>query len=262
MTVASNLAIASAAGEIVTIAVLLYRRIWRTFPMFSIFMVWAFVSDLIGLHFLLSRSDAAYFSFFRLQMVIDSVAMFAVLVELFWSVLRPMRSSLPRGTIVFLALLIAGAGLFIWPLAGTTMDDTLSHNAFVWIQLQQTMAILRIVCFLVMAGFSQVLAIGWRDRELQVATGFGFYSIVSLLVAILESHQYTDAKYHWLDYAVSASYLGTMAYWVVSFSIKEQERKEFSPQMQQFLLQMGGGVRAGRIALTDLPAERSKLKDK
>jgi hypothetical protein len=53
-----------------------------------------------------------------------------------------------------------------------------------------------------------------------------------------------------------------MAYWVVSFSIKEQERKEFSPQMQQFLLQMGGGVRAGRIALTDLPAERSKLKDK
>ena len=43
-------------------------------------------------------------------------------------------------------------------------------------QLQHTVSILRILFFLVLAGGSQLLSIGWRDRELQVATGLGFYS--------------------------------------------------------------------------------------
>ena len=94
-----------------------------------------------------------------------------------------------------------------------------------------------------MACFSQLLSIGWRDRELQVATGLGLYSIVSLTVTMLHSHQFSGEKFHYLDYGVSLSYLGTLAYWVVSFAAKEYQRQEFSPQMRDFLLLMGGGAR-------------------
>jgi hypothetical protein len=113
-----------------------------------------------------------------------------------------------------------------------------------------------------MAGFSQLLAIGWRDRELQVATGLGFYSIVSLLVTLYNSHQVDKNLIHEFNVAVSLSYLGTLGYWVLSFAAKEYQRKEFSPQMQQFLVYMGGTARAGSIALRDLPPDHLRKRDK
>jgi len=158
-------------------------------------------------------------------------------------------------------LLVALACLAIWPLAGMTVPQHASRFDAILFQSQETFAILRVACFLVMASFSQLLAIGWRDRELQVATGLGLYSIASLLVTLLHSHQKLGPQYHWLDVAVSASYVCTLTYWIFSFATKEQERKEFSPQMQQLLLLMGGGARTGRISLGDLPSGHRRKKD-
>ncbi|MFC5861993.1 hypothetical protein ACFPT7_06790 [Acidicapsa dinghuensis] len=155
------------------------------------------------------------------------------------------------------------AGLIVWPLAGMTMPPGLSKHGELYVHFQQTVAILRVVCFLFMAGFSQVLSIGWKDRELQVATGLGFFSIVTLIVAVLHSHQEAGTLYyHWLDRATTCSYIGSLSYWIVSFVTKEQERKEFSPQMQELLLLMSGGARASRIALGELPSDQQRKRIK
>jgi hypothetical protein len=181
---------AGIVGESAVCGLVWKRKVWRTLPCFSIYVLWTLASDL-------------------------------------------------------------ASSLILWKMSG-----------FVYgFQLQETFAILRVACFLVMASFSQLLSIGWRDRELQVATGFGLYSIVSLLVTLLHSHQTWSPQYHWLDQALSASYLCTLTYWIFSFATKEQERKEFSPQMQQLLLLMGGGARTGRISLGDLPSEHRRKKD-
>ena len=67
---------------------------------------------------------------------------------------------------------------------------------------------MRILFFLAIAGCSQLLSIGWRDRELQIATGLGFFSIVSLTVAMLHTSQAPEfaAQYHHLEQLLSASY--------------------------------------------------------
>jgi hypothetical protein len=219
------------------------RRVWRILPIFSAYLVWALLSDLTWLYFQEHGNPLNYLRFYTIEMTIDSLLMFTVLVELAWSVLRPVRASLPRGTLFALAVLIAIAGLIIWPLAGKTTPPQMGDEGATIFHLQQTFAILRVTCFVVMASFSQLLSIGWRDRELQVATGLGVYSIASLLVNMLHAHQLSGANYHKLDEVVSLSYLGTLAYWVVSFAAKEYQRKEFSPQMRDFLLLMGGGAR-------------------
>jgi len=239
----SILTIALVAGEVVVLAPIVRRKIWRILPVFSAYLVWALVSDLAGLYFQSLGPAFNYLRFYMIEMTIDSILMFTVLVELGWSVLRPIRSSLPRGSFFALAALIAVAGLLIWPLAGKTTPPNMGAEGATIFHLQQTFAILRVACFLVMAGFSQLLSIGWRDRELQVATGLGIYSIASLLVNMLHAHQLSGTNYHRLDQAVSLSYLGTLAYWVVSFAAKEYQRQEFSPQMRDFLLLMGGGAR-------------------
>jgi hypothetical protein len=105
--------------------------------------------------------------------------------------------------------------------------------------------------FLMLAGCSQWLSIGWRDRELQVATGLGFYSLASLGEAMLQTHQTSAAESARLNQALIASFIVAMLYWVFSFAQKEAERREFTPQMQNLLLAMAGVARADRAALTN-----------
>jgi hypothetical protein len=236
--------------------------VWRTLPVFTSYIAWTILTD--AANFLIAhRFPGIYQKAYLIEIVPDALLQLAVLVELAWSVLRPSRSILPRGTVYLIAGLVVVAGLILWPLAGMTVPQNLSAHAELYVHFQETIAILRVVCFLLMAGFSQVLSIGWKDRELQVATGLGFFSIVSLIVAVLHSHQEAGTHvYHWLDNAISASYVGALGYWLVSFVTKEQKRKEFSPQMQELLLIMSGGARAGRIALGDLPSDHPRKRIK
>jgi hypothetical protein len=126
-----------------------------------------------------------------------------------------------------------------------------SRQAHLLAQIQQTVSILRIVFFLLLAASSQVLSINWRDRELQVATGLGIVSIVSLTATILHMHQTTASQYQLLGEVVVASYMCCMVYWVVCFAQKEAERREFTPQMQSFLLAVAGAAHSSRVALTE-----------
>ena len=260
MTLDNALLICGMVGEAIVLALLIRRKVWRNLPLFCIFVAWTLATDLMAI-LVVWKFPAYYPREYFYQLVPDSILQFAVLIELAWSVLRPSKASLPRGTIYVLIGLVLLTGVAIWPLAKLAVPANQSAHAELFVHFQQTIAILRVVCFLVMAGFSQVLAIGWKDRELQVASGLGFFSIISLIVAVLHSHQDVGKSYQWLDYASSASYVGTLAYWVLSFSTKEQERREFSPQMQQILLQMGGGARSNRMALTDIPQKRSRKRD-
>jgi len=257
------LASVSIVGEVAVLGLLLRRKAWSNLPIFVAYIAWTLLSDLISFylqHIRVVPGDV-YFRFYVVETAIDSVFLFTVLVELGWSVLRPVRASLPRSSLYILAFLIAVAGMIVWPLVSKVVPATLGPDSVILFHLTETSAILRVGCFLVLASFSQLLSIGWRDRELQIATGFGFYSIISLIVAVLHSHAMSVEQYYRLDMVGVVGYYGTLAYWVLSFSTKEQERKDFTPQMRQLLLSMSGGGRASRIAHTDLPSERSRKKD-
>jgi hypothetical protein len=252
---------AAVVGELLVCGLLIRRKIWRTLPSFCVYALWTLASDVAG-SVILWKFPASYKDYYYDQTIADSIFQFAVLGELGWSVLKPVRSSLPRASRAILYGLIAVAGFAIWPFAAIAAPQSLTGHTAILFHLQETFSILRVVCFLIMASFSQLLSIGWRDRELQVATGLGFFSVASLLVTVLHSHQVWSPQYHQLDQALSLSYVGTMTYWVISFATKEQERKEFSPQMQQLLVLMSGGARTGRIALGDLPPEPSRKRIK
>jgi hypothetical protein len=250
---------ASIIGETAVCTFLWKKRVGRTMPFFCLYLVWSLISDLTFAFIIWRWTSASviYGRFYLLTTAVDSILQFTILVELAWSVLRPVRASLPRKSLPILIILVALAGLAIWPLAAMTVPPSLTSLNALLFHFEETFAILRVALFLIMASFSQLLSIGWRDRELQVATGLGFYSIASLIVTTIHSHQSIaqTLPYHWLDNTLSICYLGSLTYWVYCFATKEQERKEFSPQMQNFLLLMSGGARSGRVALSDLPSK-------
>jgi hypothetical protein len=146
--------------------------------------------------------------------------------------------------------LVAGAA--IWPFAGlAAMDGTSPAWSFL-VHLQQTASILRVLFFLLLAICSHLLSIGWRDRELQVATGFGFYALVSLAVAVLNTHNAAVMRFKNLYWAVAISFVCSLFYWVWSFAQKEAARQEFTPQMRHTLLALAGAARVTRANLPDL----------
>ncbi len=254
----------ASVAEAAVVALLLYRRVWRSFPVFSLYSVWTLVAS-ISVYAILhgySRPSHAgaysvYVTVYLVTVIVDSTMLFGVLVELAWSVLRPVRSSLPRGALLVVGALILALGAVIWPFAGLPAASHMPREVGGLMRLQQTFSILRVVVFLALAGLSQLLSIGWRNRELQIATGLGFNSLIGVAVAMLHTHQSTWAQYsHWNELVV-ASYLCSLLYWVVSFAQQEEQRRAFSPQMQHLLLAMAGSAKAARIALADSGSGRT-----
>jgi hypothetical protein len=151
-------------------------------------------------------------------------------------------------------------GLAIWPFTTLPHIAQLPLAQRLVVHLQQTVAIFRILFFLILAASSQVLSIGWRDRELQVATGLGLYSLVSLGVTILQTYSPMGDRYRHLYEVAILGFLGSLLYWVFSFAQKQTQRREFTPQMQSFLLSVAGVARANRSMLTESSVSRESKK--
>lgn len=245
----------SIVAQALLVSVVLYRRVWRTLPIFCAFCLWDLASN-IGLYFINRYYPASYFHVYFADAIFDSALQFAVLVELGWSLLRPLRSSLPRAALLAVIALILVAGAIIWPFASLPGLEHVGRPAHLLVQLQQTVAVLRILVFLLLAGGSQFLSISWRDHELQIATGWGVVSLVSLTVAVMHTHQTTPSQYQLLGEIVVASYVCCLVYLVVSFAQKEAARREFTPQMQKVLLAVAGSARSARVALSDARTDK------
>jgi hypothetical protein len=236
--------------EAAVVGLLVYRRVWRTLPIFFVYCASDLLVNAAGFP-VMRFFPAAYVRLYLAATVVESALEIGVLVELAWSVLRPFRASLPRGALVVVCGLVLALGAAIWPFAVIPGFGSLPPEFHVLMRLRQTTSILRILFFLGLAGGSQLLSIGWRDREVQVATGLGFYSLASLAVAMLHAHLTMGSQYTLLNQVEVAAYLCSLLYWVFSFAQKEAERREFSPQMQGFLRVVAGTARATRVAMAD-----------
>jgi hypothetical protein len=251
----TKLFLAGIAAEVAFLVLLIFKQSFRSFPIFSSYVIWSLFSD-IGGFFLLRAYPSQDQNIYLTIAIIDSIFVFVVLVELSMSVLRPVRSSLPRGAVVAVGIIIALVFAAIWPFAKTPGINQLTEAGRLLIHLQLTTSALRILFFLALAAGSQWLSIGWRDRELQIATGFGFYSLASLAGSLFHMNQAVGnsalgMQYHVVDLMVTAAYDCSLVYWIVCFAHEVPERREFSPQMANFLLALAGSARSTRIALTD-----------
>jgi hypothetical protein len=254
------LALAGIVAEAVILGLLIFRRVFKTLPLFSFWLAWSLIND-IGQYFSARHFPQAELQIYLISSIVDSIFMFCVLIEVSMSVLKPMRGLLPRWAILAVGMLFAVASGAVWMLVKFPGFDKLTGSYQVIVHISLTSSIIRIVFFLLLAGFSQLLSIGWRDREFQIATGFGFYAVASLSVTLLHLNLGVNPalvdQYHLFDQLLSASYVCSIGYWIISFAQKVPERREFTPQMQHFLVALAGNARSTRLAMDDKSAIQS-----
>ena len=257
MSVQNALWLTGVLAEVAVLAILIYKRAWRTFPFFLAFCIWEPLSDggsFVVLHYFPNFYPVLYL----VDAVVEALLEFSVLVEIAWSVLRPMRNALPRRSLLAIILLVMALGAIVWPFSGLHVVAGLEPISRNIVHVQQTAAVLRVLVFVLLAAGSQLLAIGWRDRELQIATGLGFYSLISLFTAMTHTRDTSMYQYIYMSYFAAASYLCSLLYWAFCFLQKEAPRREFTPQMQSLLLAVAGVARTERAALSDATSSRSK----
>jgi hypothetical protein len=239
------IAILGMIAEVILLIALVGRRQYKIFPIFTLYIAFNLLNDFgIGTLIILypvhvARSLA--FVLLPLQYLLE----LAVLVEIAWNVLRPVHASLPRGSIrlfvIGVALALLGGVVLAWH-----FDNTGNKIQDVRVPLDVMVGLLRMLIFVATVGFAQLLGIGWKNKVLQLATALSFYSAVSLVVSLVERY---SGRTQDLDGFVAVASVLELAFLVWVFTTKEVRRREFSPQMEQFLVTLAGRAKLARTAL-------------
>lgn len=211
----TTLWLAGVAMEIVLLALLAQRRVFRIFPVFCFYQLCCLGSDAVC-WLILRFLPASYLTFFLLDTTMDTLFQLAILAELGASVVHQNHAVRPSRTV--LGLFMALACTLLWSLAKWMHPSGLPIVPFLYVILVQAYAILRVGALLALAWWSSLQGLHWPLLELRIASGLGFYSVLSLAVIILHTHNMNGAQYHWIDQIQVFGYFCALSYWVLIFA--------------------------------------------
>lgn len=242
------------AGEIALVIFLLAKGTGRSYPIFTSYMIFNIVEDLLGwvLH---NRADT-YLRFYFAVTVLDSLLQLMVLFEVGRNVFRPSKKSLPFPIIPVATIVTLICAIIAASFSPALSLNSAKHATEVFLRITLGLAVLKVLLFAALAGFSQLLGIGWKSRVFQLATGLAFYGIASLFVQLsirhLDTANYSIYVSHYviLSEIQSAAYIGTLVFWTWAFSRNEAPRKDFTPQMQEVLVTIAQSAKRTRLAVT------------
>jgi|HubBroStandDraft_5_1064220.scaffolds.fasta_scaffold34524_2 hypothetical protein len=238
-----------------SLCIVIFRKgLARLYPIFVIYLLLNLAEDALGLSWNLS-SDA-YRRYYFVATILDYVLQLLIVFEIGKNVLSPAKRSIP-----FPIARVATIAILICTLIAASFSpqvQSLGTGNLVQLSLRVTLglAVLKLLLFAALAGFAQVLGIGWKSHVLQLATGLAFYAGVSLLIQIASSHVSSTDTDMYISHLgrlmriQSAAYNITLAFWIWAFSRNEAPRKDFTPQMQEVLVTIAGAAKRTRLAVT------------
>ena len=242
-------------GKASLLVILIRKRLFRTFPLFFAYILWDLMSDLLIFSALITRNDYVihhYVQVYYSANIFLYLLEIGILLEVASNVLHPAKKAVSRGTLYLLlgAMLTIGIICFFF---AARVNAAPFFNLRVYLLINTTAAILCVLIFLLIAGFSQVLGLGWKNHVLQLATGLAFFSAVQLLMELMQSQlqagpSYLEQYRMWGQIEV-IGYLCTLSFWCYAFLKKEAPRKEFSPQMAKILVSLSSGAKRQHAVL-------------
>jgi hypothetical protein len=223
-------------AEFVLLGVLIVRRRYKSFPVFTAYITFNVLSDIV-LGVLAAQSPKATASWAALGFLAPQYLLeLGVLLEIAWHVIRPVQPSLPSKALKTFALLIVLALVSGLLLAWHVDVRAVGIYQKVKFPLDLTVGLLRML----------LLGINWKDRVLQLATGLSFYSAIDLVASLIQSH---SGQAEMASHLKGAAYLLELGFFIWAFTTKGVERREFTPQMEEFLVTISGRARNTRAAI-------------
>jgi hypothetical protein len=236
--------------------VMFHRSLAKIYPILTIYLLVNLLEDPLGLLVSNHTSQWGYAHFYIAATILDSLLQLLIIFEVGWNVIRPSRTSIPL-PVMPVALVGFFASAVIAASFSPQIDSIgISHLSQIFVRFTFGLAVMKLVLFLALAGFAQILGIGWKNHVLQLATGLAFYAAISLIIQISISHLSNSdsasymTQYNRLTGFQSAAYNLTLIFWIWAFSRNEAPRKDFTPQMQEVLVTIAEAAKRTRLVVT------------
>jgi hypothetical protein len=234
------------ASELALLCILIRKRFWLRFPVFSAYVGYTVLRELVL--FLASRSsaDRYFYTYYGLSLL-GTALMLLVIIEIGVTTFRPIevipRASLKFGILSCLALLVATC-LWCWQ-----MPLSIARNLpGITLRLNLLMTCLRFAMFAFLAAFSGVVGLNWRHYVFGIAAGIGIYSCVDLVTTMLRA-LFNFANSYGFDEIGRGSYLLAVIAWCFVLRQIEPARIAVTPEVRTLLREMKSKLESYQHAL-------------
>ena len=170
------------------VAIMLWRKLYRSFPFFFSYVAFQIVAFAAIFPF---RDQRYYNILFTMSWAMSAVSVvlgFLVIREVFLDVFRPYHTLRDLGSVLF-----KWAGLVMLMVAGVMAASTRAGAAdepvvSAILTLERSVRVVQCGLVLFLLVFARYLGVNWRQKSFGIALGFGAFASVELSVVALNSH--------------------------------------------------------------------------
>jgi hypothetical protein len=226
---------ATSLGNTALFAVLIIRRRWRDFPVFTAYMGFETVLGPVLYALILHGSRSWYARVYWSSSLIEFALQLGIVFEIARIVLRPTGTWVRDARKQFIfwgaaGILFAAALPWLVSPPASFLLDRLMVRGFLFTSL--------VICELiaVVTRTSKSLGLGWRNHVMALGNGWTAWAVVAILVDGLHSYFGAQRYYSELDHMKMLAYLAALGYWMVQFWLEEPARQPISPQLNAYIL--------------------------
>jgi hypothetical protein len=225
---------ATSLGNTALFAVLIIRRRWRDFPVFTVYMGFETVLNIVQYALFLYGLGIWLIWVYWASVLIEFALQLGVIWEIAHVVLRPTGTWVRDARKQFIlwgaaGILLAAALPWLVSPPDSSLIGRLMVRGFLFTSL--------VTCELiaVVTRTSKSLGLGWRNHVMALGNGWTVWAVVAILVDGLHSFFGAHRYYGELDKARMFSYLAVLCYWSVQFWLEEPARQPISPQLRAYI---------------------------
>ena len=245
---------ASFVGHAALLLVLVSKRRWREFPVFTALI--AYQAGVTAMLYLIHdfASRHAYFLGYWTTAFADYAFQVALIVEIARNVLRPTGTWVQGAWKSFLLWSFVGTALAVG--LAFTISSAGSKGLDVWeVRLTVFTALLTCELFLAMSTAANRLGLPWRSHVMAIGQGLTVWAAFALLGDLGHVLLGWERQFAVFDYVSEFAYVGVLVFWGVSFWLPERARAPLSADMQEYLVALHRRVQydLDRARVTDKP---------
>jgi len=225
---------ATSLGNTALFAILILRRRWRDFPVFTAYMGFETVLDPVLSAIVKYGSRDWYARVYWSSVLVEFILELAIVFEIARIVLRPTGTwvrDARRQFILWGAAGILFAAALPWLVSppASSLLGRLMVRGFLFTSL--------VICELiaVVTRTAKSLGLGWRNHVMALGNGWTAWAVVAILVGGLHSYFGAQLYFRELEHMRSSVYVAVLAYWSVQFWLEEPARQPISPQLRDYI---------------------------
>ena len=222
-------------GHVALLAVLLMRRRWREFPVFTGYIAYhAAWSPILYVIYEFS-TPTWYAHVYWTGALIDFAFQLGIVFEVARVLMKPTGTWLRDARRQFIlggAVGVLIAAVLAWLLIppGAHGPDRLEMKGDLFAAF--------LVCELlfIIATTAKRLGLGWRNHVMAIGQGFAAWIVVAVLTETLHGYFGRWRYFSALEYTQQFVYLGALGYWIVQLWRPEPERRPISAELQEYIV--------------------------